>query len=107
MSCIVASIGFVLPAATLATAQSAERGFAPVTPLDYEGAIFMRKRTYGINIRVTAQEKTRIERRAKKCGLTVSEYLRQLAQGREPQELSRLNFGGDADGDYENMAHPR
>ena len=67
----------------------------------------MRKRTNGINIRVTAQEKTRIEHRAKKCGLTVSEYLRQLATGRRPQELSRLSFGGDADGYYENMAHPR
>lgn len=67
----------------------------------------MRKRTFGINIRVTAQEKISIEHRAKKCGLTVSEYLRQLANGREPQALSRLNIGGDADGDHENMAHPR
>lgn len=67
----------------------------------------MRNRTLGINIRVTAQEKNSIERRAKKRGLTVSEYLRQLAKGREPQELSRLNFGGDADGNYEDMAHPR
>ncbi len=67
----------------------------------------MRQRIYGINVRVTAQEKTIIERRAKKCGLTVSEYLRQLAKGREPQELSRLNFGGDDDGNHEDMAYPR
>ena len=55
----------------------------------------MRERTYGINIRVTLHEKKQIERRAKKCGLTLSEYLRQLAKGRKPQDLSNINFGGD------------
>lgn len=59
----------------------------------------MRARTYGINIRVTAQEKIRIERYAKKCGLTVSEYLRQLASGHEPQDLSHMKFGGGEHGD--------
>ena len=67
----------------------------------------MRERTCGINIRVTAQEKNRITRRAKKCGLTVSEYLRQLAKGHEPKELSLVRFGGDRDGDNEDLAHPR
>lgn len=46
-----------------------------------------RQRTLGINIRVTPQEKKKIERNAKKCRLTVSEYLRQLAMTKEPKEL--------------------
>ena len=46
-----------------------------------------RKRNLGINIRVTAGEKKRIERNAKKCRLTVSEYLRQTALGIEPKEF--------------------
>ena len=37
-----------------------------------------RQRNLGINIRVTPKEKKKIERNAKKCRLTVSEYLRQL-----------------------------
>ena len=46
-----------------------------------------RQRNLGINIRVTPQEKKKIERNAKKCRLTVSEYLRQLAMTKEPKEL--------------------
>ena len=46
-----------------------------------------RQRNLGINIRVTPQEKKKIERNAKKCKLTVSEYLRQLAMTKEPKEL--------------------
>ena len=46
-----------------------------------------RQRNLGINIRVTSQEKKKIERNAKKCRLTVSEYLRQLAMNKEPKEL--------------------
>ncbi len=46
-----------------------------------------RKRTSVINLRVTPQEKERIERFARKCRLTVSEYLRQLANGYAPREL--------------------
>ena len=46
-----------------------------------------RKRKLGINIRVTAGEKKRIERNARRCRLTVSEYLRQTALGIEPKEL--------------------
>lgn len=52
----------------------------------------MRNRTYGINIRVTEQEKKRIERYAKKCRLSVSEYLRQLANGHTPNEIPSDNF---------------
>ena len=46
-----------------------------------------RQRDLGINIRVTAAEKKKIEHNAKKCRLTVSEYLRQLAMESEPKEL--------------------
>ena len=46
-----------------------------------------RQRNLGINIRVTPAEKKKIERNARKCKLTVSEYLRQLAMNREPKEL--------------------
>lgn len=46
-----------------------------------------RKRKLGINIRVTPEEKKKIERNARKCKLTVSEYLRQLAMNKEPKEL--------------------
>ena len=52
----------------------------------------MRNRTFGINIRVTEQEKKRIEKYAKKCKLSVSEYLRQLANGYEPNEIPSDNF---------------
>ncbi len=46
-----------------------------------------RKRTSVINIRVTPKEKQRIERYAAMCKLSVSEYLRQLANGYAPREL--------------------
>ena len=46
-----------------------------------------RKRKLGINIRVTPEEKKKIERNARKCKLPVSEYLRQLAMNKEPKEL--------------------
>ena len=52
----------------------------------------MRKRTCGVNIRVSVEEKKRIERYAKKCGLSVSEYLRQLAHGCEPKEALPEEF---------------
>ena len=47
----------------------------------------MRNRTVGINIRVSEKEKNRIVRNAKKCKLSVSEYLRKLANRYEPREL--------------------
>ena len=44
----------------------------------------MRKRSVGINVRVTVTEKKRVTMLAKKCGLSLSEYLRQRALGYEP-----------------------
>lgn len=46
-----------------------------------------RQRNLGINIRVTPEEKKKIERNAKKCRLSVSEYLRQIAIRIVPKEL--------------------
>ena len=44
----------------------------------------MRKRSVGINVRVT--EKRKMTLMAKRCGLSLSEYLRQRALGYEPGE---------------------
>ena len=46
-----------------------------------------RKRTTGINIRVTPEEKKRYARLARRCRLSLSEYLRQVANGYAPREL--------------------
>jgi hypothetical protein len=79
-------------------------GFAPATPSLFDqliintsqlrsspqkGELTMsnRYRNLGINIRVTPAEKKKIERNARKCKLTVSEYLRQIAMKVEPKEL--------------------
>lgn len=43
----------------------------------------MRNRTVGINIRVTVTEKKKVTMLARKCGLSLSEYLRQRALGYE------------------------
>ena len=44
----------------------------------------MRNRTVGINVRVTVTEKKKVTMLAKKCGLSLSEYLHQRALGYEP-----------------------
>ena len=44
----------------------------------------MRKRSVGINVRVTVTEKKKVTMLAQKCGLSLSEYLRQWALGYEP-----------------------
>ena len=44
----------------------------------------MRKRSVGINIRVTVTEKKKVTMLARKCGLSLSEYLRQRVLGYEP-----------------------
>ena len=46
----------------------------------------MRKRSIGINVRVSVTEKKKVTMLAKKCGLSLSEYLRQRALGYEPGE---------------------
>ena len=44
----------------------------------------MRKRSVGINVRVSVTEKKMVTMLARKCGLSLSEYLRQRALGYEP-----------------------
>ena len=44
----------------------------------------MRKRSVGINVRVSPTEKKRVTMLAKKCRLSLSEYLRQRALDYEP-----------------------
>ena len=44
----------------------------------------MRKRSVGINVRVSVTEKKKVKMLARKCGLSLSEYLRQRALGYEP-----------------------
>ena len=48
----------------------------------------MRTRTVGINIRVTESEKRKMENAAKKCGLSLSAYLRKLGLGKEVKAIS-------------------
>ena len=44
----------------------------------------MRKRSVGINVRVSVTEKQKMTLMAKRSGLSLSEYLRQRALGYEP-----------------------
>mgnify|MGYP000838372773 FL=1 len=44
----------------------------------------MRERSVGINVRVSVTEKRKMTLMAKRCGLSLSEYLRQRALGYEP-----------------------
>ena len=47
----------------------------------------MRERTDSIYTRVTPAEKQKIDRTARKCGLSVSEYIRQRCLGYAPREV--------------------
>ena len=47
----------------------------------------MSERIKQIYVRVTPQEKNRIEANAKKCGLSISEYIRQRSIGFVPREV--------------------
>ena len=47
----------------------------------------MRKREAGINIRVTENEKRRMELNARRCKLSLSDYLRRLGFGYEVQVI--------------------
>ena len=46
----------------------------------------MRKRDKSIQVMVTEPEKKRIMRKAKRCGLSISDYFRELADGHNPAE---------------------
>ena len=84
LSCGVASIAFVLPGAPQKRAAlCAERGSTPITPARKERIRMTdRKRTTAIQVRVTEQEKRKLERQAKRCGLSLSGYLRRVGAGK-------------------------
>lgn len=46
----------------------------------------MRKRTFNINVRVTESEKKKLNRFAKRCGLSLSEYLRKVGLNKKLSE---------------------
>ena len=52
----------------------------------------MRNRETHINIRTTPQEKIFYMKNAKLCGLSLSEYLRQVANGYAPRPLPPLQY---------------
>lgn len=58
----------------------------------------MRNRTIGINVRVTENEKKKLQRNAKKCNLNLSSYLRKAGLQKEiysmPDEELRKIYAG-------------
>ena len=56
------------------------------------GVIFLKERKVQLKFRITEKEKIRIENKAKKCGLSVSEYLRKRALGYSPKALLPESF---------------
>ena len=56
------------------------------------GVIILEERKAQLKTRVTEKEKLRIENKAKKCGLSVSEYLRKRALGYSPKALLPETF---------------
>ncbi len=52
----------------------------------------MRDRTIHINLRVTENEKEVIARNARRCGLSLSEFLRKLALGYIPKAIQPIEF---------------
>ena len=52
----------------------------------------MKETKNSIYVRVTEKEKVRIENKAKKCGLSVSEYIRKRALGYSPKALLPESF---------------
>ncbi len=56
------------------------------------GVIILKERKVQLKFRITEKEKIRIENKAKKCGLSVSEYLRKRALGYSPKALLPESF---------------
>ena len=56
------------------------------------GVMILKERKVQLKMRVTEKEKISIENKAKKCGLTVSEYLRKRALGYSPKALLPESF---------------
>ena len=54
-----------------------------------------------LKIRLTVEEKTKLERNAALCGLTQSEYLRQICLGKQPKPKKPPEFWELLDALYE------
>ena len=52
----------------------------------------MRLRKTAINLRVTENEKKKLEKSARYCGLSLSEYLRKVGLGKEVRAVSPQSF---------------
>lgn len=52
----------------------------------------MRNRSIGINVRVNEKEKKKLQRNAKKSGLSLSAYLRKTGLGQKIYEIPDENF---------------
>jgi hypothetical protein len=52
----------------------------------------MRNRSVGINVRVNEKEKKKLQKNAKKSGLTLSAYLRKTGLGQKIYEIPDENF---------------
>ena len=52
----------------------------------------MRNRSIGINVRVNEKEKKKLQKNAKKSGLTLSAYLRKTGLGQKIYEIPDENF---------------
>ena len=74
--------------------RSAQRGspFHPTVTRREKNIMPNRTRTQGVNIRLSDQEKKRLLRNARRCKLSVLEYIRQLVNGYEPAELPNDRF---------------
>lgn len=94
LSCGVASIAFVLPGAPQKRAAlCAERDSTPITPARKERIKMTdRKRTTAIQVRVTEQEKRQMERQARRCGLSLSGYLRLVGSGKAAAAFPHQRF---------------
>ena len=68
-------------------------GSSPIPLKNFmSGVIILKDRKVQLKTRATEKEKLRIENKAKKCGLSVSEYLRKRALGYSPKALLPESF---------------
>ena len=52
----------------------------------------MQEKTVQIHFRATEKERLQFQTNAKKCGLSLSKYLRKLADGYEPKALPPIKY---------------
>ena len=52
----------------------------------------MKEKSAQVHFRITEKEKERLKRNAEKCGLSQSEYFRQLINGYQPKTLPPMEY---------------